>query len=406
VPKPRPGAAAPSAPAPAMNNAPIVKDLSGAVPVDQATHLPSTAEQYRKVKNDIAKTKPDVESAKKKSETLTGQANRLRQKLIDSASRVQALEEERGRLDADIARLSAQEARLGASFARDRVQVARLLAILERLQLDMPPTLALKPADAVGAARGAMMLGASLPRIYGAAAELAHRLDVLRATRITLTQRRAQAAANSQQLGAARIELDQLLAMKQQEASEASEEYGTLQSKLDTIAGEAADLGQLLAKVAALRAQPAGQSVTVVTAQNAGTDTDLKRGSLLRPVIGRIVPGGFEGAGGTPAPGLTFLAESRAQVVAPADSRVLFAGSYHKTGQVLILEMAGGYDLVLAGLDRVDVRSGDQLLAGEPLGTMPLAETGARLYFEVRYEGKGVSPAPWLEVELRKAKRS
>jgi len=270
----------------------------------------------------------------------------------------------------------------------------------------MPPALALKPGDAVGAARGAMMLGASLPRIYGAAAELARRLDALRATRITLTQRRVQAAANAQALGAARIELDQLLAMKQQEASEASEEYGTLQSKLDTIAGQAADLEQLLAKVAALRAQPQGQSVTVVTAQNVDASSDLRRGSLLRPVVGRVVPGGFEGVGGTPAPGLTFLAEPGAQVVAPADSRVLFAGSYHKTGQVLILEMAGGYDLVLAGLDRVDVRSGDQLLAGEPLGRMPLAEVGARLYFEVRHEGKGVSPAPWLEVDLRKARRS
>jgi septal ring factor EnvC (AmiA/AmiB activator) len=72
----------------------------------------------------------------------------------------------------------------------------------------------------------------------------------------------------------------------------------------------------------------------------------------------------------------------------------------------LILESAGGYDLVLAGLERVDVRSGDALLAGEPLGTMPGTGAGSRLYFELRQNGKGVSPAPWLEIDLRKAKRS
>jgi murein hydrolase activator len=68
--------------------------------------------------------------------------------------------------------------------------------------------------------------------------------------------------------------------------------------------------------------------------------------------------------------------------------------------------MGGGYDLVLAGLDRIDVRPGDQLLAGEPVGAMPRSGTGAKLYFEVRDNGKGVSPAPWLEIDLRKAKRT
>jgi septal ring factor EnvC (AmiA/AmiB activator) len=57
---------------------------------------------------------------------------------------------------------------------------------------------------------------------------------------------------------------------------------------------------------------------------------------------------------------------------------------------------------VLAGLERIDVRAGDQLLAGEPVGRMPHSGTEMRLYFEVRQNGKGTSPAPWLAVEPRK----
>jgi septal ring factor EnvC (AmiA/AmiB activator) len=105
-------------------------------------------------------------------------------------------------------------------------------------------------------------------------------------------------------------------------------------------------------------------------------------------------------------PGVNFLTASGASVVAPADSHVLFAGPYRKTGQVLILETAGGYDIVLAGLDRVDVRPGDQLLAGEPVGRMPREKGGARLYFELRQNGKSVSPAAWLGTGLRKARKS
>src|SRR6185503_8641511 len=101
-----------------------------------------------------------------------------------------------------------------------------------------------------------------------------------------------------------------------------------------------------------------------------------------------------------------FVTSSGAAVGAPADSHVLLAGPYHKTGQVLILETAGRYDLVLAGLDRIDVRPGDQLLAGEPVGRMPRGRNGARLYFELRQNGKSVNPEPWLGIDLRKARKS
>ncbi|MGZ5934293.1 MAG: peptidoglycan DD-metalloendopeptidase family protein, partial [Rhizomicrobium sp.] len=78
----------------------------------------------------------------------------------------------------------------------------------------------------------------------------------------------------------------------------------------------------------------------------------------------------------------------------------------HKNGQVLILEVSVGYDLVLAGLDRIVVKPGDQVLAGEPVGVMPLMGQNGELYFELRQNGRATSPAPQLGLDLRKAKRS
>ena len=89
---------------------------------------------------------------------------------------------------------------------------------------------------------------------------------------------------------------------------------------------------------------------------------------MLEPVTGTLVPGGPES---DKNPGITYATRPGAQVIAPADGKVLFAGPYHKEGQVLILEITTGYDIVLAGLGRVTVRLGDQLLAGEPVGIMP-----------------------------------
>jgi murein hydrolase activator len=316
---------------------------------------------------------------------------------------VQALEEDKGRLDVEIVQLAGEEKTLAADFSRDRVQVAHLLAVMERMQQDMPPALAMRPDDALGAARASMVLGASLPHVYGAAAALSRRLELLRRTRAELIVRRAQSAQTAIALSSARVELDQLLAMKSREADAAAAQYGDLEARLDAAADQAANLGSLLEKVAALRKGPPGAGITIVTAANIAPAAGPARGSMLRPVIGQVVLGG--GEDGAHSPGLSFLTAGLAQVVAPADSRVLFAGRYHKEGQVLILEMGGGYDLVLAGLDRIDVKPGDQLLAGEPVGAMPKSG-GARLYFEVRDNGKGVSPAPWLTIDLKKAKRT
>ncbi|MBI3676287.1 MAG: peptidoglycan DD-metalloendopeptidase family protein [Proteobacteria bacterium] len=405
--KPKPPVAETPHPAP-----PIVVDMTKAIPLDQAAKLPSTEEQFHSLKTRIEETKPGVAAAKQKSDALAAETARLKRRLIATAARVQFLEGEKIRLDADIVRLAGEEKSLAAGFERDRAQVAKLLAVLERLQHDMPPVIAIKSDDALGAARGAMLLGASLPRVYGAAAELSRRLATLRDTRAALIARRAEGAKNADQLRLARRDLDQLLAIKEEEAQSAAGTYGEMQAGLDRIAAEAGDLETLMKRVAALRAAgqvPAAQTMVVVAAakdSNGTPDQAPKRGSLLRPVAGQFVKGGLDGVGGASAPGITFLGTPGARVVAPADSHVLFAGPYHKTDRVLILEMSGGYDLVLAGLERIDVRSGDRLLAGEPLGTLPRNNQIPRLYFEMRQNGKGISPAPWLEVDLRKAKRT
>jgi septal ring factor EnvC (AmiA/AmiB activator) len=288
---------------------------------------------------------------------------------------------------------------LSAGFASDRAAVTKLLAVLERLQHDMPPALAMRPDDALGAARGSMLIGASLPPIYAQAAGLSRRIDALKRTRRALERQQAEAADTAARLNGARTELDELLAEKEKEAAAAAETYGTLKIQMEKVAREAADFQALLSRVKALRQKAdrgedgtPNQSVVTVTAQNTGNLGALARNSLLEPVVGALENGDA---------GLSYKTQPGAQVIAPADGKVLYAGPYHKSGQVLILEITTGYDVVLAGLGRVTVKPNDQLLAGEPVGTMPSDPVDDRLYFEIRHGGRGLSPAPWLKMNPR-----
>jgi murein hydrolase activator len=74
----------------------------------------------------------------------------------------------------------------------------------------------------------------------------------------------------------------------------------------------------------------------------------------------------------------------------------------------LILRLAGGYHLVLAGLDRTSVSVGQSVAAGEAVGFMPDGrqspndganggKTSRELYLEVRNQGVPVDPGHWLK---------
>jgi septal ring factor EnvC (AmiA/AmiB activator) len=389
-PTPRPAPVVPQPPEPAI-------DLSQALPGKALAKLPSSSQQLKSLSSELNQGKPQLASAKEKSDTLAAEAAALRQKLIATAARIESLERQKVEADARILRLTQENTRLSAGFANDRVAITKLLGILERLQHDMPPALATHPDDALGAVRGSMLIGASLPPVYARAASLSRRIEALKRTRLELERQQAQAADTAARLTVARDELDDLLSQKEKEAEAAALSYGTLKNELEKVAREAADFQALLARVKALRdkaGQGPDQSVVIVTAEKAGSLGGLARNSLLEPVVGTPENG---------SSGLSYATQPGAQVIAPADGKVLYAGPYHKNGQVLILEITTGYDVVLAGLGRVTVKSNDQLLAGEPVGTMPPDPADDRLYFELRHGGHGQSPAPWLKLNLRPA---
>src|SRR5262249_19948540 len=149
-------------------------------------------------------------------------------------------------------------------------------------------------------------------------------------------------------------------------AAKANLRLGELHAVTEDIARHTGDLKTLIDRIADVRnrSNPA-TGMVVVTAGNA-PEMPLRPASLRRPVSGPMVAGDPAGAGTTPgsvARGLWFTAAPAAQVVAPTDSEVVFAGPYQKFGNVLILEVAGGYHLLLAGMGRIDVKIGDLMLA-------------------------------------------
>ncbi len=136
--------------------------------------------------------------------------------------------------------------------------MTKLLAILERLQHDMPPALAVRPDDALAAARGAMLVGASLPPVYAEAAKLAAPHQCVEARRGSPWSSAAPMPPHRRDSWPKRgRDLETLTTQKEAEAQAAGGQYGTLKTRLDGIATQAADFQALVSRVAALQAAPA-----------------------------------------------------------------------------------------------------------------------------------------------------
>ena len=130
------------------------------------------------------------------------------------------------------------------------------------------------------------------------------------------------------------------------------------------------------------------------------------KGALPFPISGNKIRefGAPDGLGGTEK-GLTIASRASAQVTAPCDGWVVYAGPFRSYGQLLILNAGGGYHVLLAGMERISVDLGQFVLTGEPVAVMgggpqsaAAIATGSKqpvLYIEFRKDGTPVDPSPW-----------
>jgi septal ring factor EnvC (AmiA/AmiB activator) len=248
-----------------------------------------------------------------------------------------------------LARLNLAETQLSAEQAENMSQLARLLSVIEQIRRDPPPALLVSPQDAKDAVRAAILVKAMTPELQARARTYASAAnEMMRQRRLAAVQ--SEALFTTESLAADR-------------APEAERDLP-----------EAARLPPLPAE--AIR------------------PPDVLIAPVAGPVIRRF---GAPVAGGGHANGVTIEAPRAARVTSPGAGAVQYVGPVKGWGVILILRLAGGYHLVLAGLERPSVSVGQSVAPGQPVGWMPDdRQSPSELYLEVREQGAPVDPGRWL----------
>ena len=417
--------------------------------------------ELEKLQKEIGTSLERQKELKAQADAARAEAEDIRKKLISTAARVQEHEADVTASEDRLQGLKGAEAVLTAQLEKRRGEMADLLAALTRLDRHPPPALAVRPDDALASIRSALLLGTLVPELQAEAKELRDRLEQLAALRDDIVAEREVLSDAEASLDKERSELqallDQKLAVQQKFARQAESE----EQRADRLSRQATDLSDLISRLEARAAErlpatrpeprpepaeqvrepvrsaesaPAAapekprQQVAVLRPPSTAPSMPSSRrfsdakGLIRPPVTGTVIRDYGSREGGAKTQGLTIATRPDAQIVAPFDGKVSYAGPFRHYGQLLIISVGEGYHVLLAGMARIDCTVGQNILAGEPVGMMgpPTArddqaaqdrlaardETGRgpALYIEFRKDGDPIDPGPWLLMSDKKAR--
>ena len=382
-------------------------------PLPQENELGSVQQEITSSAVSLEKIRSEIAAAIKDQEQISD-------RLITIAKTIQSQETAITAAEERILNLRKEEIILRADLAENQEVLSELLAGLLRLEQNPPPALVVEPHDVLAALRGAMMFGTLVPELRGEAETLAKKLTRLDRIRTAVEKEKSVLSASVTNLKTAQIDLDQLIAQKKQLVFDNSGKLAGEKRRAAELAERAKSLKQLIADLAAARLKQEAKKTREARALEAERKRQEEfllrpsvafssiKGRLEYPVQGHILKRfGQDDGLGSELRGLAVATRAHAQVIAPADGKVEFAGPFRSYGQLLILDAGEGYLVLMAGMKEISADIGQAVRAGEPVGIMgkgpssvtllgdQVQEARPVLYVEFRKNGEAVDSAPW-----------
>ena len=237
-----------------------------------------------------------------------------------------------------------------------------MVAELGRLSRQPAEAALVLPASPMDSARTAKLLGTLTPALRDQANALSAELDALQTARASLDAQHKAVAAAAERIAADREALDGVIGRRAQVYAELETAQRGSTARIERLAREAQDIRELLDRLAAeSREQETAQRAAREAAalpRAAAAGSKAQRGRSPRPApqsprrraAGCCCRFGQPGESGQPHRGLTIETRSAAQIVAPYDGQIAFAGPFRDLRAYLDHRTQRGISFALGGL--------------------------------------------------------
>lgn len=369
---------------------------------------------------------------------LQAQANQINmeltqvsQEMVNAARLIQNNEEKLSQMEGQLDVLKESLKKAEEEFATEDDNLIKTLSALQNLALKPTEALFVQPLTPVEIIRSAMLLRETVPHLEENAERIRLELEQVQKKKDLVETQVAEISKQKTLLERNHANMTQLVQKKSKIRNAVEIKSEKAKKNMDKLASQAQDLRDLFDKLeneritkqrkaeeerkqreAKLREEEQKmaeqkkaeetQSADLIkynqqVITDAGKAFVKAKGKLPMPARGQIVSYyGEEKVKGVTSKGIIVDTREQAQVIAPFDGSVVFAGQFRGYGNMIIIEHGEGYLTLLAGLGTIDSEVGQMLLAGEPVGQMP--EDGeTKLYVEMRRNNKPINPLAWIK---------
>ncbi len=412
-------------------------------------------EQLDQLKRQLETTLQQEEGLTKNIDLLAQERARLNGLLIKTARRVQKGEVTLSKIEGRLGELEKQRKRIQGSLRRRHASLGKMLAAMQRMGRQPPPVMATQRDDALKMVRSAMLLASLFPQLNAQAEQLTGELTELVRVISNIKSQAARLKSENKRLDNERARIKGLLAAKKTHMLEQQDELNSVRLAAENHAKSVTNLSDLIKKLDKEISKTAGlgkyeeelakqkkiENVKLAEKENnkdlpseSENKSDKKtkivalvspgrikpalpfsqaKGQLPMPALGkRIKNFGAAEKYGRRSKGISIKTREHAQITSPSDGWVVYSGAFRSYGQLLIINAGGGYHILLAGMEKIDVSVGQFVLVGEPVATMGKTQqrsgkggkkSAPILYVEFRKDGRPIDPSPWWATGSEKA---
>ena len=361
-----------------------------------------TAQDLKQVESQLEKERQTQRESQQKATQLEKEVKEVQKQLVSSARQIQSQESKLSLLEQKTKELTTKESELKEMLKLSNKQLFRIMKGLQTLALRPTELLIFQSKTPVNMLRSRDLMQYGLPIIGKTQSETKENLVKLAEIRQELSEKRTQMEQTRADLLTQREKMNRLASQKKLMQAQYTSYYNESKKKADILAAKAQDLKDLLSRleqerILAKKKQEEQKRLQSPTPHLAPAGEFGKaKGVLLFPASGNITQSfGDTSVSGAHAKGIILQTRPGAQITIPYDGTVLFAGPFQNYGQLLIVDHGDEYLTVLAGMGTINASVGQELLAGEPVGSMSLSYTD--LYLEIRHKGIPEDPEPWFK---------
>ncbi len=361
---------------------------------------------------------------------------KIKDEMIKAAQKLQNDEEKTTKMENELAVLEQQLNEAQTAFNRENKNLIKTLSSLQNLALHPNQALLVQPLSPLEMLRSALLLQKAVPYLSANAQKIKADLEDLNARQQKVKNQLEKVKIQKDSLAKQQAAMQKMSTQKNKMRQQIEGESQRTREQAERLSSQASDLRDLWEKIehereikrrrdeeirraAREREEKARQAyldeqrrkIRVETVEDnakkgsnfakasssAGlTGFSSARGKLAKPARGTVITSyGEELSKGVTSKGMLIKTRPSAQVIAPYDGSVVFAGPFKGYGNLIIIDHGQSYMLLLAGMASVDAEPGQLVLAGEPVGIMPDGDK-AKLYLEIRKDKRPINPEPWF----------